>query len=155
MKKLKGLWTSHCFKWLLLCRGASVCMLQPVLTYWQNLNRPVSGSRAVEWIHLNLTLARQRLLFFFSVAGSVWHTVAFYVMFRRTWGGALSVCDHRITIPLLWCDTLSVTRVHGPSVTSACKAFFKELVLGQIFLCQPSELCVLCGTLLALFVRLH
>lgn len=68
---------------------------------------------------------------FFSVAGSVWHTVAFYVMFRHTRGGALSVCDHRITIPLLWCDTLSVTRVHGPSVTSACKAFLRNLSLGK------------------------
>lgn len=84
---------------------------------WMNSSQPHAG--------------QAKVVVFFSVAGSVWHTVAFYVMFRRTRGGALSVCDHRITIPLLWCDTLSVTRVHGPSVTSACKAFLRNLSLGK------------------------
>lgn len=89
--------------------------------------------------HSNLMLLRQRLF----LSGCVLHTLAFYVTFRHTWDGAASVCDHRNIIPRFDATPCLLQKYMGPCVTSACKVY-KALVLGQIFCCQPSVLCVVC-----------
>lgn len=124
-------------------------MLQPGLTYCSTLNAPNQAPQLLDEWHCYLMLPRQRL---FSVTDCMMHSgILFDIQTHSGWWPEVCVWSqkcHPYTPRLLW--------VHRRSVTSECKSFFffKHLSLGKSFLCHPSVLHVLCGTVLELFCSL-